>query len=836
MAHLDRQRVVGLALTVALVLTSVAVVAWAPHKASPSGPAQLTSMPLPQTTLWIQNLEADRVARGVLELRHQDGTLAQRVALGDMEPWASAAVDLGALPGLAVGSYSASITSTGRIGVVARYSWPEPGTDHHESLAMSAAMAPGTDVIIPYVAISTTVDSTLVAVRNADPTRTAHVAIDLVAFGEDAPVLQQAIDVVPAGSMLLDFGTKDGHEVPTGFRGYARLRSDVAVSAQALVVVGVEESRPAYAAIEGMPSIAASHGITAFFSFALINQPSYQMALVNPGPEAADIALTYHIDPRVPASCTRAALVDQAFTLAPGTGRLIDPGGEVASSPGQQCFGVVSVDVTGGRLIAAMVKVGSAERFGPPYASGSAILGEPSQTLALPRLVQRIGERDSAETNSIASALNPGASDATVVITAIDERGQSNRRGFNVPADGSWSWIFTPTFGSGGVEDFAGSGLMEANSPLIGFVSEQAGHDIGFYPVLPLEAASSSAVVPFVARAPKWPAWPPTETAVAQVPPTPVTANPPMPAPGPTLQPPGRFGSFSPRLEPEGAGSGCCLGLAWLTDNTLLAVDIEDGVGWKTTRYNTAGKPLMTLGNDRGFADRIAQAPDGTIYVLGRRWGNRIRRFTVDGAAAGEVFLPVDRDLDIVDLAVAPDATLWLVDNYQRTVYHVGPDGDWLGSWGVDAGLRDSRDGAYRIALSPDGRIVYVLSWTRVLSFTVDGRLLAAWGGAGWMDPSPFESPLDLKVDALGRVYILEGTGQLRVLDAEGQQVALWTVFDENEQPPVLTGALAIGPSGRIAVSDKRAAAIHLYHPLPTGPFRPIAHGYLPLLSRAGRP
>lgn len=797
-------------------------------------------MPLPQTTLWIQNLEADRVAKGVLELRHQDGTLAQRVALGDMEPWASAAVDLGALPGLAVGSYSASITSTGRIGVVARYSWPEPGTDHHESLAMSAAMAPGTDVIIPYVAISTTVDSTLVAVRNADPTRTAHVAIDLVAFGEDAPVLQQAIDVVPAGSMLLDFGTKDGHEVPTGFRGYARLRSDVAVSAQALVVVGVEDSRPAYAAIEGVPSTAASQRLTAFFSFGLIGYPSQRVVLINPGPGSADVALTYHAAPNGPKSCPHAALTGQAFSLAPGSGRLTDRGGDAASSRGKQCHGVVSIDVNGNGLIAAMVVMGSAERLGQPYAIASVLLGEPSRSLALPRLEQRTGRSDEFAFYSTASVLNPGASDAMVAITAMDATGSSvipiPGNDINVPADGSGFWTFNRSWGLPGLRDFAGSGLVQADSPIFGHVSETAGVDPGYYPALPIDAALTSAVVPFVARAPKWPAWPPTESPTAQVPPTPVTAVPPASAPEPTLQPPGRSGSFSPRLEPEGAGSGCCLSLAWLIDNSLLAVDIEDGVGWHTTRYDTAGTPMMTLGDDLGFADRIAQAPDGTIYVLRRRWGHRLRRFTVDGAAAGEVFLPVDRDLDIVDLAVAPDATLWLVDNDQRTVYHVGPDGDWLGSWGVDAGLRDPVDGAYRIALSPDGRMVYVLSWTRVLSFTVDGRLLAAWGGAGWMDPSPFESPLDLKVDALGRVYILEGTGRLRVLDAEGRQVALWTVFDEIEQPPVLTGALAIGSNGRIAVSDIRAAAIHLYHPLPTGPFRPVAHDYLPLLSGAGRP
>jgi sugar lactone lactonase YvrE len=280
------------------------------------------------------------------------------------------------------------------------------------------------------------------------------------------------------------------------------------------------------------------------------------------------------------------------------------------------------------------------------------------------------------------------------------------------------------------------------------------------------------------------------------------------------------------RQLPANAG-GCCLALAWTADDKLLAVDIEDGVGWDVTRYDTTGRSLGQLGTvDR--PNRITVAPDGTIYVLDNLWHSRIKRFESNGSPAGEVFLPEDRDLMIMDLATAPDGTLWLVDHQHGHVFHVDPDGQWLGDWSYYPALRSPGDGGYRIAVAPDGLAVYVLSWTRVLRFAPDGRLLAAWGAASPLDRGPFESPLDLKVDSRGRVYVLEGTGRVQVFEPDGRRLATWPAFDTAPQPAVLRGALAIGTTGRIAVSDQAAELVHIYHALSAAPFSPTARLHLP--------
>jgi streptogramin lyase len=275
----------------------------------------------------------------------------------------------------------------------------------------------------------------------------------------------------------------------------------------------------------------------------------------------------------------------------------------------------------------------------------------------------------------------------------------------------------------------------------------------------------------------------------------------------------------------------CCGGLAW-AGTDLLAALVEDfeGTGDRLQRYDADGHLVRRI-DGSPWPKRVAVAVDGTVYLLG---GSSLERLDADGRRAGRVYVPRDPDLDLRDVDVERDGTLWLVDNRRLEVHHTEPSGDHIDAWHVVHALRHPGDGAYRIAVSRDGEEVYVLTWTRILRYGADGQPRLAWGATG-LDPGPFEAPLDIDVDALGRVYLLEGTGRVQVFDREARRLASWMAFErtrevpalttalpialsqrpmptrERPDEPVLTGALAVADDGRVAVADSQAGAIHVF-------------------------
>jgi hypothetical protein len=371
------------------------------------------------------------------------------------------------------------------------------------------------------------------------------------------------------------------------------------------------------------------------------------------------------------------------------------------------------------------------------------------------------------------------------------------------------------------------AGVITSEAPFLAYASQSAGGNWETYTGTAIETAANSAIVPFVSRPPLWPTEPPgyTVTPTPATPPptsTPVTVVPPVPGREPTLPPPPRIASFAVSTPEWG---GCCTSLAWLSGGHLLASDRNDGVAWSVKRYDESGRLAGALEPiDR--PERVAVAQDETTFVLGGFWGPAIGRFDADGRPTGALYLPQGRRMDIKDLAVAPDGTIWLIDNDGLEVYHVDAEGDLLNSWSVIDALRWPMDGAYRIAVLPDASIA-VLSWTRILRYTPEGRLLVAIGGTG-LDPGLFQQPLDMKVDSRGRIYVLEATGRLKVLEATGELTAVWNTFDDPAAAPADYAALALSASDKVAVADQHAGKIHIYDALTHHLVNPTARILLP--------
>jgi DNA-binding beta-propeller fold protein YncE len=130
---------------------------------------------------------------------------------------------------------------------------------------------------------------------------------------------------------------------------------------------------------------------------------------------------------------------------------------------------------------------------------------------------------------------------------------------------------------------------------------------------------------------------------------------------------------------------------------------------------------------------------------------------------------------------MAPDDTLWLVDDGDHTVRHCALDGKVLLTIGTPnqpaakwSGLPFNRP--THVALAADGSLYITDGYgnTRVHRFTESGRHLGSWGEPG-TDPGQFNLPHNVGVDRQGRVYVADRENfRVQIFDAGGRYITQW--------------------------------------------------------------
>ncbi len=105
-------------------------------------------------------------------------------------------------------------------------------------------------------------------------------------------------------------------------------------------------------------------------------------------------------------------------------------------------------------------------------------------------------------------------------------------------------------------------------------------------------------------------------------------------------------------------------------------------------------------------------------------------------------------------------------------------------------------------------------------------------GGVAVATLGSLERPLDVSVDAEGRVYVLEGRGQRRVrlFDAEGKLASTFEVPSRPMGPG--PAYLALGPDGLVYLGDRATGSVLVFDAQGTQVRRimsPLADGWLPL-------
>lgn len=175
-----------------------------------------------------------------------------------------------------------------------------------------------------------------------------------------------------------------------------------------------------------------------------------------------------------------------------------------------------------------------------------------------------------------------------------------------------------------------------------------------------------------------------------------------------------------------------------------------------------------------------------------------------------------------VHIAVAPGGNIWVGDGDHNGFQIFAPDGTHLETWG-ETGSGDGQFdfnsfgmGGYRhgaVAFAPDGSYYVSDSGNRrIQRFGPDRKFVSAWGGEG-MGPGQFITPIDLVVDAQGRVYVVDSyrgdpvygdstTGAVQVFDAGGHFLAAWG--EHGAQPGQLSSPFGIGldPNGTLLIAE----------------------------------
>lgn len=198
-------------------------------------------------------------------------------------------------------------------------------------------------------------------------------------------------------------------------------------------------------------------------------------------------------------------------------------------------------------------------------------------------------------------------------------------------------------------------------------------------------------------------------------------------------------------------------GKVYAADYWNDAVLIFGADGTLARTLGTPGKAAATPGRFNSPAG-VAVGPKGDVYVAGfynqrvqklspegrfiRQWGHTGKKGYVE---AGWFNYPID-------VAVAPNGTLYVADGYNDRIQVFGPDGRFLRKWGgpFAANVRGTFNGWFRtptgVALGPHGNVfVADQENDRIQKFTPQGKFLTAFGtshrGPGYTETAVTVAP-----------------------------------------------------------------------------------------------
>ena len=219
-----------------------------------------------------------------------------------------------------------------------------------------------------------------------------------------------------------------------------------------------------------------------------------------------------------------------------------------------------------------------------------------------------------------------------------------------------------------------------------------------------------------------------------------------------------RIGEWGGATDVSAAGKINLLGDLWTTpDGHVLTIDSGNG---DLQEFTSSGQLVQHMPKLAPAAGGIAVSADGQIWIA-HTAGSRVLRVSAAGQIAQELVGDAagtrTRLEQPIDVAVAPDGTVYVVDLRRRIVQLDGA-GQIVHEWPVEIGLQ--RGGSHlaywqgRVVMSdPDRAQLIVLN-------PATGQIRYV-GGAG-AAPGQFQMPVGLAVGPDNRLYVLD-SGNARV-------------------------------------------------------------------------
>jgi sugar lactone lactonase YvrE len=291
--------------------------------------------------------------------------------------------------------------------------------------------------------------------------------------------------------------------------------------------------------------------------------------------------------------------------------------------------------------------------------------------------------------------------------------------------------------------------------------------------------------------------------------------------------------------------------------------------------YDWSGHRLDAWGTPAVFRfdhpDRLAAAPDGTLYVLerGRRRiqhldgeGNILAVFGTGLAAQGNLTAPQEITVDVLGrlyvldesfstrvirfaddhydatfpvimffssyatvTTIATTGDTLLILNDRGSVLRTDLDGIRLGEWSRP----ESQSGYMDMAVTAWGR-AYLLNrhyTPQVRATTLLGTPLFSWGQSGVPDigPGKFVLPAGIVTDLRGRLFVVDTdnrntpgytptySSRVQVFDEQGQYLTDWGSFGSNDGQFANPQSIAALPDGRIVVADTENNRLQVFAP-----------------------
>ena len=182
---------------------------------------------------------------------------------------------------------------------------------------------------------------------------------------------------------------------------------------------------------------------------------------------------------------------------------------------------------------------------------------------------------------------------------------------------------------------------------------------------------------------------------------------------------------------------------------------------------------------------------------------------------------------DVAAVAVDHSGRVYLFCRAEHPVLVYERDGRFVRSWGE--GLFTMR--AHGITVAPDGSVWCVDDGDQTArKFDPDGRLLLTLGTSGRASDTgydgktvasiarggpPFNRPTNLAVAPNGELYVTDGYGNARVhrFSAQGKLVASWGEPGTGPGQFMLPHGIAVHPDGRVFVADRENDRIQIFSP-----------------------